>query len=86
MRSRSARPEFTRTHSYAVEDERIVEAYCIRGTLRDGQALDSRITITYTVSDGDITSMTAEIDAEGAAPLRTVIEEAGGFPRPDAES
>ena len=53
-------PEFTRTHSYAVEDERIVEAYCMRGTLRDGQTLDSRITITYTVSDGDITSMTAE--------------------------
>ena len=82
----NAIPDFNSTHSYEVEGERIVEQFHMRGTLRDGQVLDNRMTITYTVSDGAISAMTAEIDPEGSAPLRTVIVQAGGFPRPDAES
>ena len=50
----NAIPDFNSTHSYEVEGERIVEQFHIRGTLRDGQVLDNRMTITYTVSDGAI--------------------------------
>src|SRR6476659_6774301 len=66
----SAIPDFVSTHRYEVEDERIVEQYHMRGTVPGGGALDNRMTITYTVSDGAISAMTAEIDPESAAPLR----------------
>lgn len=72
--------DYVTTHEYEVTDAGILETYRMRGTLPDGDALDSVMRITYAVNDGAITSMTADFDEAGTASLRAVIAGAGGFP------
>ncbi len=44
--------DYTTSHDYEVTPDGIVETYRMSGTLPDGEALDSLMTVTYTVSDG----------------------------------
>jgi hypothetical protein len=76
--------DYTSTHEYEVTSAGIVETYHMGGILPGGEPLDSLMTITYTVSEGAITAMTADFDEAGTAPLRAVIARAGGFPKPNA--
>ena len=61
------------------DGDQIVETYRMTGTLPDGAPLDSLMTITYTVLDGAIRTMSVDFDEAGTASLRTVIDGAGGF-------